>query len=343
MSLENVVSSKNFADRLLPLIDRLESPISIGLDPRIMQIPEYIREQKIQEFGDTKKAVAEAFFEFNKRIIDATFDLVPVYKPNAAFLEKYLSDGVEALEKTINYIKAKGRIAVVDAKRNDIGSTAKAYADAWLGEVELCSGRKESGFNADAITINAYLGSDCVNPFAEECKKGGKGVFVLTKTSNKSAGELQDKELAEKPNWVIMTGMKERVDRKTVYTEVAELVNRWGRELIGECGYSAIGAVVGATYPKDMIVARKLMPNAIILIPGYGAQGGKAEDVVNGFDEEGFGAIVNSSRGIIFAYQREPYKKRFKPSEFDRAAREAALDMINDIKSALKKAGKSPW
>ena len=317
---------KNFADRLLDVIDEKQSPVCVGLDPRIGNIPQYIKDEMVEKHGNNKEAVAEAFFEFNKGIIDNTYDLAAIFKPQMAFYEQYGSPGVRAFEKTVLYIKEKGGLRLEDAKRNDIGSTSKAYSDGHLGEVELCDGSKEPSFDVDAMTVNGYLGSDCINPFVENCKKHGKGIFVLVKTSNPSSGELQDVKTVATEN---------------VYSQMALLVNKWGQEVIGESGFSSVGAVVGATYPEEAATARRLMPESIILVPGYGAQGGGGKDVIPNFNKEGQGAIVNSSRGIIFAYQKEPFKR--DETEFGEAARDAAIAMREDILAALKEAKISRW
>lgn len=325
----------NFADRLLDAIDEKQNPCCIGLDPRIKNIPQYIKNNAVELNGNNFIAVSQAFLDFNKGVIDATHDIVPAYKPQMAFYEQYGVYGVSAFEKTVEYIKKMGCIAIEDAKRNDIGSTSKAYADGHLGEVELCDSSSISSLGVDAMTVNAYLGSDCINPFVENCKKHGKGIFVLVKTSNPSSGELQD----------IKVGTDEEAEAvgytPTIFTRMAELVDKWGQELVGKRGYSSVGAVVGATYPEQAKIARKLMSKAIILVPGYGAQGARGKDVLPNFNKDGQGAIVNSSRGIIFAYQREPFKR--DEAEFDHAAKESALAMRDDIVSAMKEAGISRW
>jgi len=326
---------KNFADRLLEAIDEKQNPCCIGLDPRIKNIPQYIRDENIDKYGNTMEAVGRSFLDFNMGIIDATHDVVPAYKPQMAFYEQYGEFGVAAFKRTVEHVKRNGCIAIEDAKRNDIGSTSKAYADGHLGEVELCDATTKPSLDVDAITVNPYLGSDCTNPFVENCKKHGKGIFVLVKTSNKSSGEIQDKQTdifgdAEKLGYV-----------PQVFTDVAQLVDEWGRDVIGERGYSSVGAVVGATYPIQAITTRKLMSKAIILVPGVGAQGATGKDTIPNFNKDGQGAIINSSRGIIFAYQTEQFKRN--EFEFDKAARESALAMKDDITSALKEAGILRW
>ena len=349
---------KNFADRLLEAIKEKENPSCVGLDPRIGNIPEHIRQEVLKRYGNNTEAVAKAIIKFNTVIIDAIADIIPAIKPQIAFYEKYGSYGIEAFERTVEYAKSKGLIVIEDAKRNDIGSTAQAYADGHLGKIELCDGSQISGFDVDAITVNAYLGIDGIKPFIESCEEFGKGIFILDKTSNPSAGDLQDK-IVELEDWQVDlineclegTGIKlsdlpqlqkvEEKNRAPNYVAMATLIHLWGKNLIGEKGYSSIGAVIGATYPQEAKLLRKIMPNTLILVPGYGAQGATAEDVVHSFNDDGYGAIVNSARGIIFAYQREPYKNRYSSEKFGDAARAAALDMKNAITQALKKAGNS--
>ena len=303
---------KNFADRLLKEIERMENPSCIGLDPRVEDIPAFIKKQSPKKHSKTKKAIARSFFIFNKMIIDATFDIVPAYKPQIAFYEKYGSEGVKAFEKTVNYLKKKNKIVIEDAKRSDIGPTAEAYAEGHLSK---------KGFDVDAITINPYLGTDSLKPFIEKAKKYGKGLFVLVKTSNPCSGDLQDKTLK---------------NNRKLYEVVGQLVHKCGKGTEGKRGYSIVGAVVGATYPQQAKVLRKIMPKSIILVPGYGAQGGKAKQVILNFNKDGQGAIVNNARGIIFAYKQEPYKSKFNSKEFHLAAREAAILMKKDLLEALK-------
>lgn len=317
-----------FADRLLNAIDNRQNPSCVGLDPRIGRIPEWIKKENVEKYGNTKEAVARSFLDFNKLIIDATWDIVPAYKPQMAFYEKYQAPGVQTFVDTVNYIKSKGRIAIEDAKRNDIGSTAQAYSDGHLGRIELCNGKEISGFDVDIITVNPYLGIDGVKPFIESGKKYGKGIFVLVKTSNPSSGDIQDRVLE---------------DGRKMYELVGELVDVWGEGTEGERCYKSIGAVVGATYPEEAKKLRQIMPKTLFLVPGYGAQGGGAKDALPCFNKDGYGAIVNSSRGIIFAYQREPYKSRYGPKEFDKAARDAVIDMKEDMTKTLFEAKILPW
>ena len=308
----------NFTDRLIKAINEKESHACVGLDPRWNRIPEEIREKAITKEGKTLKAVAEAIIDFNQGIIDAVAPHVPVVKPQIAFYEKYGFEGIRAFEETIAYAKEQGLEVISDAKRNDIGSTAKAYADGYLGELDFREKKKK--LTTDALTVTPYLGWDGIKPFVLNCQEYDKGIFILVKTSNSSAAELQD--------------IKSQQD-ELVFERLATLVDKWGSELRGARGYSAIGAVVGATYPKEAKKIRELMPHSYFLVPGYGAQGGGADDVVPCFNEDGYGAVVNSSRGINFAYQQETYS-----SDYQRAAREAVLEMNQDINQALKKAKK---
>ena len=291
----------NFADQLINRI-KATSPICVGLDPRFDQIPQHIREE-----GPTPGA---AFFEFNKGIIDAVEDLVPIVKPQIAFYEMFGLDGLAALTRTIEYAKEKGLLVLMDAKRNDIGSTAEAYAHTYLDEI--------GDFACDALTVNAYLGYDGIKPFTESCEKHDKGLFVLVKTSNPSSGDVQDRKVDE--------------SGQSIAELMGHLVDSWGQDTIGESGYSSIGAVVGATYPEEAQKLRQIMPNAIFLVPGYGAQGGGAKDVKPCFNEDGLGAIINNSRGIIFAYEK---MQDFGPEQYDEAAREAVMAMKADLESVL--------
>jgi len=308
---------KNFADKLIEKIREKGSVVCVGLDPRLNQIPKFIRDKALGEYPRNKlKAAAEAIIEFNKGIIDAVYDLVPIVKPQIAFYELFGEEGVRAFRETIAYAKSKGLLVIADVKRNDIGSTAKAYAEAHFGEVDVF-GEKEFIFDADALTITPYLGWDGIKPFIEVCQKHGRGIFILVKTSNTSSGDLQD------------LCMK---DGNSVYEIIGNFVDSWGADEIGEEGYSSVGAVVGATYPEQAKKLRKIMPNAFFLVPGYGAQGGGAQDVKPCFNKDGLGAIVNSSRGITFAYEK---MDGFSEKEYAKAARKAVQDMNKDLKAVL--------
>lgn len=303
-------------DTLIEKIKKTNAPIVAGLDPMLSYIPERIMKKAVSELGETLEAAGEAVFQYNKEIVDAIYDLIPAVKPQIAMYEQFGIPGMVAFKKTCDYCKEKGLVIIGDVKRGDIGSTSAAYANGHIGSVKV--GNTElSGFSEDIITVNPYLGTDGVKPFTDVCKTHDKGIFVLVKTSNPSSGEFQDKEIAGRP----------------LYEHVAEYVVKWGEELIGKYGYSEVGAVVGATYPKQGQILRKLMPNTYILVPGYGAQGGKGADLVHYFNEDGLGAIVNSSRGIICAYKQEKYSK-YGEENFAQASREAVLDMIKDINDA---------
>lgn len=316
---------KNCADKLLDLIDEKQNPSVVGLDPSIEQFPSFLKEKR-KDDPNAFQAVAETIVEFNCLIIDAVADIVPAVKPQMAFYEQYGSFGVKAFEETVDYAKQKGLLVIDDSKRNDIGSTAAAYANAHLGRSAILDGSRVPALDADYLTVNPYLGSDGIKPFIDACREFGKGIFALVKTSNPSSGELQDKMVEGRP----------------VYEVVAELVEEWGRDLVGERGYSSIGAVVGATFPEEAERLRAVMPKSIFLAPGYGAQGGTAKDLLPCFNDDGYGAIVNSSRGIIYAYSKDQYKDRFAEEEFHLAARQAALDMRDDIVRTLKENGKAP-
>ncbi len=316
----------NLADRLLDAIDEKKNPSVVGLDPRLWRIPEHIKKEAEEKTNNPFEAAGRAIVKFNKGIIDAICDIVPAVKPQIAFYEKYGFEGIKAFKETINYAKEKGLIVIEDVKRNDIGSTAKAYASAHLGEVDMIDGEALS-FDGDMVTVNPYLGYDGIKPFVEVCEEYGKGIFVLNKTSNPSSTELQD----------LVTD-----DNKIIYEVMAELINEWGKDLIGERGYSSVGAVVGATYPEEAEKLRDIMDNNLLLVPGYGSQGGTADDVIPCFNEDGYGAIVNSSRGIDYAYEKEPFSDRFGPKEFDEASRKAALVMKEDIMDSLERGDKVP-
>ncbi len=323
---------KTVIDKLLEKIDEKKNPCVVGLDPVLERIPKHLIN------GDSFEDVAEAFRKFNFAIIDSIADLIPAVKPQIAFYEKYGPEGVKAFKDTVDYARSKGLIVIEDGKRNDIGSTAQAYADGHLGVVKTPSSEKPS-FDLDFLTVNPYLGSDGLNPFFEVCKEHGKGIFILVKTSNPSSGEFQDRLVEVNPDereQLISKGI-EVYDKTQLYNLVALQVNKYAQQFIGARGYSPIGAVVGATYPEQAETLRKLMPNSFFLVPGYGAQGGGGEGVVPCFNKDGYGAVVNSSRGIIFAHE-----KYGDPERFAEAAREATKEMIRDIVGALARSGKLP-
>lgn len=306
-------------NRLVAQIKKTGAPIVVGLDPMMKFIPEHIKEKAFAEFGETLEGAAEAIWQYNKAIVDAIYELVPAVKPQIAMYEQFGLPGLSAFYKTVQYCKEKGLVVIGDIKRGDIGSTSEAYAVGHLGKVQVGS-KSYYGFDEDFVTVNPYLGSDGVNPFIKVCKEEKKGIFVLVKTSNPSSGEFQDRQIADAGN-------------RPLYEVVGEQVAKWGETHMGDA-YSYVGAVVGATYPEMGKVLRKIMPKSYILVPGYGAQGGKGADLVHFFNEDGLGAIVNSSRGIIAAYQQEKYA-RFGAENFADASRAAVLDMKEDIEQAL--------
>ncbi len=311
-------------DRLVEAIQKTHAPICVGLDPQMNFLPEELTKKAFQECGYTLEGAAEAIWQFNKAIVDATADLIPAVKPQVAMYEQFGIEGLKAFARTVKYCQEKGLIVIGDVKRGDIGSTSAAYAAAHLGTVTI--GEHEiAPFDEDFCTVNPYLGSDGVLPFVKECAAHDKGIFVLVKTSNPSSGEFQDR-LVDGDNG----------QPCPLYELVGRKVDEWASDpaLIGKSGYSSVGAVVGATYPEMGEKLRAVMPKSFILVPGYGAQGGTGKDLVPFFDREGLGAIVNSSRGIIAAYRKEPYAERFG-SAFADAAREAVLDMKKDIEQAL--------
>lgn len=304
-------------NKLISNIRKTNAPIVVGLDPMLNYIPEHIPKKAFAEFGETLEGAAEAIWQYNKGIVDATCDLIPAVKPQIAMYEQFGIPGLIAYKKTVEYCKSKDLVVIGDIKRGDIGSTSAAYAVGHLGQVQVGS-KKYAGFDEDFATVNPYLGSDGVKPFMDVCKEEKKGIFVLVKTSNPSSGEFQDRV----------------IDGRPLYELVGEKVAQWGDELMGD-GYSYVGAVVGATYPEMGKVLRKIMPKTFILVPGYGAQGGKGADLVHFFNEDGLGAIVNSSRGIIAAYKQEKYKE-FGAENYADASRAAVKDMIADISGALE-------
>ena len=304
-------------NKLISNIRKTNAPIVVGLDPMLNYIPEHIQKKAFAEFGETLEGAAEAIWQYNKGIVDATFDLIPAVKPQIAMYEQFGIPGLIAYKKTVEYCKSKDLVVIGDIKRGDIGSTSAAYAVGHLGQVQVGS-KKYAGFDEDFATVNPYLGSDGVKPFMDVCKEEKKGIFVLVKTSNPSSGEFQDRV----------------IDGRPLYELVGEKVAQWGDELMGD-GYSYVGAVVGATYPEMGKVLRKIMPKTFIVVPGYGAQGGKGADLVHFFNEDGLGAIVNSSRGIIAAYKQEKYKE-FGAENYADASRAAVKDMIADISGALE-------
>lgn len=301
-------------NRLVDKIKKMEAPIVVGLDPMLGYVPGYLLDKAIKDQGETLEAAAEAVWEYNKGIVDAICDIVPAVKPQIAMYEQFGIPGLQVFKKTVDYCKSKGLVVIGDVKRGDIGSTSAAYAAGHIGRVQVGS-KKLSAFDEDFITVNPYLGTDGIKPFVDVCREEKKGLFILVKTSNPSSGEFQD----------------QKIDGKPLYEIVGEHVAKWGEECMGDI-YSYVGAVVGATYPEMGKILRKIMPKTYILVPGYGAQGGSAKDLVPYFNEDGLGAIVNSSRGIIAAYKQPAYEK-YGQEGFADAARQAALDMKADINS----------
>ncbi len=302
-------------NQLVANIKKTQAPVVVGLDPMLEYVPAHILDRAIKEQGETLEAAGQAIWDYNKGIVDAVYDLIPAVKPQIAMYEQFGIPGLKAFRKTVNYCKEKGLVVIGDVKRGDIGSTSTAYAIGHLGGVKIGSTVCRA-FDEDFVTVNPYLGTDGVKPFVDICKEEKKGIFVLVKTSNPSSGELQDK----------------RIEGRPLYEIVGEYVDQWGSDCVAECGYSAVGAVVGATYPEMGRILRDIMPKSYILVPGYGAQGGTADSLRPYFHEDGLGAIVNSSRGIICAYKQEKYAS-FGEGNYADASRQAVLDMIADINS----------
>lgn len=302
--------------QLIEKIQKTKAPICVGLDPMLSYVPEHIQAAAFEQYGETLEGAAEAIWQFNKEIVDHTFDLIPAVKPQIAMYEQFGIEGLKVYKRTVDYCKEKGLVVIGDAKRGDIGSTSAAYATGHIGSVQVGS-KTYSGFDTDFLTVNPYLGTDGVQPFVDVCNSHDRGLFVLVKTSNPSSGEFQDR----------------LIDGRPLYEWVAEKVVEWGNASM-DGDYSNVGAVVGATYPEMSRILRNLMPHTYFLVPGYGAQGGTAEDLKHCFNKDGLGAVVNSSRGIIAAYKQEKYKK-FGAENFAEASRQAVMDMVADINSVL--------
>ena len=306
---------KTAIDFLIEKIKETNNPTVMGLDPRYDILPKCV----VEKYPNTLEGVSQAIIEYNKALIDATYNIIPAVKPQIAFYEMFGIPGIKAFKETCLYAKQKGMIVIADIKRGDIGSTAQGYSNAYLGKTSI-GDREETIFDIDFATVNPYMGSDCIMPFVEDCKKYNKGIFVLVKTSNKSSGEIQDLK-AE--------------DGEEIYKKVAKLVNQWGRDLIGEYGYSSVSCVVGATYPKQLKELREIMPHSYFLIPGYGAQGGKAEDIALGFDKNGLGGIVNASRSLMCAYKSDLWKDKFSEEDYAMATREEAIRMRDELNGVI--------
>lgn len=299
-------------DRLIRLIDEKQNPTVVGLDPKLDYIPEDIRGRAFREHGQTLRGAAQAVLEFNKGLIDALADLIPAVKPQVAYYEQFGWEGMRVFAETVEYAQSRGLFVIADGKRNDIGSTSEAYATAFLGKVQV-GDAEFAPFGADALTVNGYLGSDGVEPFVESCRKYGKGIFVLAKTSNPSSGELQDCV----------------IDGEPVYKRMGGFCRKWGAGTEGAFGYGVVGAVVGATYPEQLREMRVALPEVMFLVPGYGAQGGAASDIVGAFDRDGRGAVVNSSRAILCAWMKNTQL------DYRDAARAEAQKMRDEIRKAL--------
>ena len=307
----------NAIDKLINKIKETNNPTVIGLDPRYEMLPKCVT----SKYDQTLEGVAKAIIEYNKALIDSTCDIIPAIKPQIAFYEMFGIPGMEAFRETCQYAKEKGMIVIADIKRGDIGSTAAGYSNAFLGKTPI-GDKQEAIYDVDFITVNPYMGTDCVKPFIEDCKKYNKGIFILVKTSNPSSGELQDQKLE---------------NGEEVYSQVANLVEKWGEELQGENEYSSVAAVVGATYPEQLEQIRKIAPHTYFLIPGYGAQGGKANDIALGFDAEGLGGIVNASRSLMCAYKSDKWKDQFTEENYAQATRAEAIRMKEELNQAIKK------
>jgi len=310
---------ENVADALVRKIMAKENPSVIGLDPDMTKMPVCYKESK--GLGCPLQEVAEAIIRYNKDVIDATHELVPAVKPQIAFYEKYGSHGVRAFEETVAYARQKGLVVICDGKRNDIGNTASAYADGYLGVVETLDGKMVPAFDVDFLTVSTYLGSESLEPFVEVCKATGKGVFILVKTSNDGSGEIQDVKAENK---------------KTVSENIAHYVATHSKTFVGESGYSSIGAVVGATYPEEAESLRKIMPESIFLVPGYGSQGAGAEDVMPCFNSDGLGAVINSARGILYEHLTDEARLSISKEDYLKQVIRATEEMQQAIYRTLK-------
>lgn len=307
---------KNIIDQLIEKIKIMKNPTVIGLDPRYEMLPKCVKEK----YPKTLEGVGQAIIEYNKELIDAIYDIIPAIKPQIAFYEMYGISGMQAFKETCEYAKQKGMFVIADIKRGDIGSTAQGYSNAYLGKTKI-EENEQSLYDIDFVTVNPYMGTDCVKPFIDDCKKYNKGLFILVKTSNPSSGELQDEKLE---------------NGEEVYTRVAKYVEKWGEELRGEYNYSSISAVVGATYPEQLKELRKIAPHTFFLIPGYGAQGGKPQDIALGFDKNGLGGIVNASRSLMCAYKSDMWKDKFEEKDYAKATRVEAIRMKEELNSYIK-------
>ena len=306
----------NAIDNLIQKIKDTNNPTVMGLDPRYDMIPEVVR----NKYSNDLDGISKAILEYNKELIDNTYDIIPAIKPQLAFYEMFGIEGMKAFKETCKYAREKGMIVIADAKRGDIGSTAKGYSNAYLGETKIGEENISVFDNIDFLTVNPYLGVDSITPFVEDCIKYDKGIFVLVKTSNPSSGELQDLKLE---------------NGEKVYEHVATLVEKWGEEVRGETGYSSVAAVVGATYPEQLKEIREKAPHTYFLIPGYGAQGGKAGDIALGFDANGLGGIVNASRSLMCAYKSDLWKDKYIEEDYGKATRAEAIRMRDELNGAI--------
>ena len=307
---------QNFADRLIEAIKEKGNPCIVGLDPRFELIPTSFFPGE-NEDKTRNEIIEDTIFSFNEAIIDAVKDLIPAVKLQSAFYEQYGVPGIWAFNRSITYAKEAGLIVIADAKRNDIGSTAQAYANAFLGRANIMN-EESPIFNADALTVSPYMGRDSLQPFVDTCKKYGKGIFILVKNSNPSSADFQDVILKE--------------TNEPLYNSVAKMVDEFAKDTTGESGYSSIGAVVGATFPEQAKSLRALMPKALFLVPGYGAQGGTAEDTLPCFNDDKLGALVNASRSITFSSDDLTVSQK----EYASIVRENTQKMIADVTGALK-------
>lgn len=303
-------------DKLIEKIKETGNPTVMGLDPRYEMLPKCVTDK----YPLNLEGVAQAIVEYNKAIIDATYDIIPAVKPQIAFYEMFGIQGMQAFKETCEYAKQKGMIVIADIKRGDIGSTAQGYSNAYLGKTKI-GDIEQSIYDIDFVTVNPYMGTDCVKPFIDDCKKYNKGLFILVKTSNPSSGELQDEKLE---------------NGEEVYTRVAKLVEKWGEDLRGEYNYSSISAVVGATYPEQLKQIRQIAPHTYFLIPGYGAQGGTAKDIAYGFDKNGLGGIVNASRSLMCAYKSDKWKDKFEENDYAQATRAETIRMRDELSQAIE-------
>lgn len=306
----------NQIDRLIDKIKSMNNPTVIGVDTRYDMVPNCVK----NKYSTDIKGMCDAMLEYSKALIDATSDIVPAVKLQSAYFEMYGIEGITVLKEMIDYCKEKDMVVMVDAKRGDIGSTSKGYSNAYLGR-NIIDGKEKEIFDSDFLTVNSYMGTDCVMPFVEDCVKYDKGIFCLVKTSNKSSGEIQDLKTE---------------DGEEVYKKMGRMVEKWGENLRGEYGYSSIAAVVGATYPKQLKELRELMPHTFFLIPGYGAQGGKAEDIALAFDENGIGGIVNATRSLMCAYKSDRWRDEFSEEDYAKATRAEAIRMRDELNGAIK-------